>query len=108
MDQIKTKTWFPIFTPGKYDSEQVEEDIGALRRFYADHGFFDVRVGRKLIFSPDQSELQIDFLIDEGPRYIIDRVSFSPGLSLTDAQLRGELEASARNVFRRGNEFSGT
>ena len=91
-DAIKTKTWFPIFQPGKYDSELIEEDIGALRRFYSDHGFFDVRIGRKLIFSPDQSELQIDFLIDEGLRYIIDRVSFAHNTSLTDAQLRSQLK----------------
>lgn len=92
MDQIKTKTWFPIFQPGKYDSEIVEEDIGALRRFYSDHGFFDVRIGRKLIFSPDQSELQIDFVIDEGLRYIIDRVTFAHNASLSDAQLRAQLK----------------
>ena len=91
-EQIKTKTWFPIFQPGKYDPEMIEEDIGSLRRFYGDHGFFDARIGRKLIFSPDQSELQIDFLIDEGPRYVIDRVSFSPHLSLPDAQLRSQLK----------------
>ncbi|HEY2588295.1 MAG TPA: outer membrane protein assembly factor BamA [Tepidisphaeraceae bacterium] len=88
MDQIKTRTWFPIFNAGKYDEEQVEEDMGAIRRFYSDHGFFDVRVGRKLIFSPDQSELQIDFLIDEGARYVIDRVSFAGNSNLSDAQLR--------------------
>ena len=99
MDQIKTKTWFPIFTPGKYDSEQVEEDIGSLRRFYADRGFFEVKVGRKLIFSPDQSELQIDFLINEGPRYLIDQVSFSPNLSLTDAQLRANLKLQPGMYF---------
>lgn len=85
--QIKTATWFPIFRAGKYDPEQVDEDIGALRKYYADHGFFDVRVGRKLIFSPDQTELQIDFLIDEGPRYVIDRVSFAGTSKLSDARL---------------------
>jgi outer membrane protein insertion porin family len=87
-DQIKSKTWFPIFNAGKYDEEQVEEDMGAIRRFYSDHGFFDVRVGRKLIFSPDQSELQIDFLVDEGVRYVIDRVTFAGNSNLSDAQLR--------------------
>lgn len=91
-DQIKTKTYFPIFSPGKYDAEQVEEDMGALRKYYADHGFFDVRVGRKLIFSPDQTELQIDFLIDEGQRYVIDRVTFAGNSKLSDAQLRPQLK----------------
>ena len=92
--QIKTETWFPIFRSGKYDAEQVEEDMGALRRFYGDHGFFDVRVGRKLIFSPDLSEMQIDFLIDEGPRYVVNSVSFEfegGQATLPEKQLRRDL-----------------
>lgn len=99
--QIKTETWFPIFRPGKYDPEQVEEDMGALRKWYTDHGFFDVRVGRKLVFSPDQSELQIDFLIDEGPRYVVDRVSFAfSGYSpLGEADLRKSLKLSLGRYY---------
>ena len=37
----------------------------AIRKFYEGKGFFDVRVDRKLIYSPDNSELEIDFVIDE-------------------------------------------
>ena len=98
-DQIKSKTWFPIFTPGKYDVEQVDEDIGALRKYYTDHGFFDVKVGRKLIYSPDQSEMQIDFLIDEGLRYVVDRVAFSGNSKLSDAQLRSGLKLQPGMFF---------
>ena len=90
--QIKSATWFPIFAPGKYDPEQVEEDMGSLRKYYSDHGFFDARIGRKLVYSPDQSELQVDFLIDEGARYVIDRVSFAGNSNLSDAQLRTNLK----------------
>ena len=89
--QIKTATWFPIFSAGKFDPEMVEEDMGALRAYYRDRGFFDVRVGRKLVFSPDQSELQIDFVIDEGPRYVVNRISFAGNSKLSDAQLRAGL-----------------
>jgi outer membrane protein insertion porin family len=98
-DQIKTSTYILIFRPGKYDAEQVEEDMGAIRKYYTDHGFFDVRVGRKLIFSPDQSELQIDFVIDEGQRYVVDRVTFSGNSSLSDAQLRPEIKLAPGMFF---------
>ena len=98
-DQVKAKTWFPIIQPGKYDPEQVEEDMGALRKYYTDHGFFDIRVGRKLIYSPDQSELQIDFLIDEGQRYVVDRVAFSGNSKLSDAELRGQLKLQPGMFF---------
>lgn len=86
--QVKSSTWFPVFAAGKYDADQVEQDMGSLREFYTNHGFFDVRVGRKLIFSPDQSELQIDFVIDEGPRYVVDHIAFSGNAKLGDAELR--------------------
>jgi outer membrane protein insertion porin family len=115
-DQIKTQTWFPIFRPGKYDSEQVEEDMGALRKYYQEHGFFDARVGRKLIYSPDNTELQIDFLIDEGQRYVVQRVTFEDNASLSNAQLRKALklregmfydaETSQRDIRQIVNEYS--
>ena len=91
-DKIRTNTWLPIFRPGKYDPEIVEEDMGAIRRQYSDHGFFDVRVGRKLIYSPDNTELQIDFLIDEGPRYVVEQVAFEDNQALSDARLRADLK----------------
>ncbi len=91
-DQIKTATWLPILRPGKYDPELLDEDVAALRRFYEGKGFFDVRVGRKVIVSPDQSEIEVDFLIEEGTHYTIDHVLFEGNASLTDAQLRANLK----------------
>ena len=75
-DQVKSRTYLFVFRPGRFDPEQVEEDVAAVRRFYEGKGFFDVRVGRRLVWSPDLTELQIDFVIDEGPRYTIDKVTF--------------------------------
>ena len=43
-DQVKSATWFPIFSPGKYDPDIVDQDVAALREYYkARTGFFDVR-----------------------------------------------------------------
>jgi outer membrane protein assembly factor BamA len=70
----------------------VEDDVAAVRQFYDEKGFFDTRVGRKLIWSPDLSELQIDFLVEEGVRYTVDQVTFVGAESVTDAQLRKNLK----------------
>lgn len=86
--QIATKVWFPVIRSGKFEPETIEDDVAALRRYYESKGFFDVRVGRKLIFSPDTSELQIDFLIDEGARYRVDNVLFKGNTSVSEAELR--------------------
>ena len=97
--QIETKVWFPVIRPGKLEPETIEDDVAALRRYYESKGFFDVRVGRKLIVSPDTSEVQIDFVIDEGVRYRIGKVLFKGNTSLTEAKLRDGLKLTEGMVF---------
>ncbi|MGB7158872.1 MAG: BamA/TamA family outer membrane protein [Tepidisphaeraceae bacterium] len=88
----QTKYWIWIFRPGTFDRDTIEDDVGAITEFYKDKGFFDVRVGRKLIFSPDLSEMQVNFLIEEGVRYKVGRVSFKGNTSLSEAQLRAKMK----------------
>ncbi len=87
-DVVKTTRYYWIFNAGVYDPDQVEQDVASLRHFYQGEGFLDAKVGRKLIFSPDQTELEIDFLIDEGIRYKVGNISFSGNVSLPDPALR--------------------
>ncbi len=91
-DQIKSGAWFLFFSPGRFDPEQVEDDVGALRQFYLQHGFFDVRVGRKLIVSPDQTEMMISFPIEEGVRYKIGRITFKGATKVSERALREGLK----------------
>ena len=62
-----------------------------MRRFYESKGFFDARVGRKLVFSPDNTEVQVNFLVEEGRRYIVDRVTFKGNTAVSDAELRAKM-----------------
>jgi outer membrane protein insertion porin family len=98
-DQIKTASWIFIFRPGRYDPQEVDEDVAALRRFYQNKGFFDVKVGRKLIFSPDQSELEVDFVISEGMRYSVARISFQGNTRLSEATLRDGLKLTSGKPY---------
>ncbi len=91
-DQIKTSSWIWIFRPGTYSPDQVDEDVAALRRFYQSKGFFDVRVGRKIIVSPDMTEVQVNFIVEEGVRYVIDSITFKGNLKVTEADLRKNLK----------------
>src|SRR5437667_413778 len=84
------RTW--IFRHGTLDFDTLEDDVASLRRFYEHKGFFDARVGRKLIWSPDNSEVQVNFVVDEGARYTVDRVSFKGNASLSESQLRSHLK----------------
>src|SRR6185312_15907889 len=65
-DEIQTKYYIWIFRPGTLDPEIVDDDVAAIKRYYRDKGFFDAHVGRKIIESPDQTEVKLVFMIDEG------------------------------------------
>ena len=97
--QVRTKAWVFILNPGRYDPDQLEEDVGALRRFYESKGYFDARVGRKVVWSPDLTEAQVNFVIDEGPRYTIERVSFEGNKSLNEADLRSRIRLTEGMAF---------
>src|SRR5690606_25869223 len=75
-----------------FSPDTVDDDVAALRRYYQDHGFFDVRIGRKLIVSPDQREMMVQFLIEEGPRYVIEKISFEGNQKVSEAELRQKLK----------------
>lgn len=98
-DAVQTKSWIWIFRAGTFDPEQIEDDVAAVRRFYEQKGFFDARVGRKIVWSPDQSEVQIDFVISEGPRYSVNRVLFSGNNSLSEAELRKNMKMTEGRFF---------
>jgi outer membrane protein insertion porin family len=98
-DQIRTSTWIPIFRPGTFDTEILDQDVAAIRRYYQGKGYFDVKVGRKIIVSPDQSEVQIDFLVEEGPRYVVERVTFKGNTSVSEAQFREKLRLKEGEPF---------
>src|SRR5207247_6948317 len=91
---IKTRSWIFILRAGTFDPDQLEDDVAALRRYYLDKGFFDVRVGRKVIVSPDQTEMQIDFTLEEGRRYTIEKVSLAGNQSIPESKLRENLKLS--------------
>ena len=90
-DQIKTGYYIFIFRNGAFDAEQVDEDVVSLETFYHDKGFFDARVGRKITLSPDMHEMEVTFLVDEGPRYIIDGAEFRGIHSVTEGALRKQM-----------------
>lgn len=90
--QVRTRSWIFVFRSGAFDQEQLEDDVASVRRFYESKGFFDVRVGRKVIVSPDQSEIQVNFLIDEGKAYTIERITFRGNDSVSEIDLRKDLK----------------
>jgi outer membrane protein assembly factor BamA len=103
-DQVQTPHYLFIFNSGNFDPEQVDEDVASLRRFYRDKGFFDARVGRILTRSADMTEMEVTFVIDEGPRYIIDRVEFKGDMAVTEGELRKDMHMLEGQYFEQAGE----
>jgi outer membrane protein insertion porin family len=97
--KIQSRAWVWIARAGTLDEDLLEDDVAALREYYRSKGFFDARVGRRVLFSPDQTEAQVEFVIDEGPRYVVETITFVGNNSLTEAQLRDGLKLTEGKPF---------
>ena len=89
--QIRSRAWVWLIRPGSLDLELLDDDVAAVRDYYRSKGFFDARVGRKIITSADQTYTQIDFVVDEGPRYVIDRVIFQGNSLVSETDFRAQI-----------------
>ena len=81
-DEIKSSYYIFIFRDGKYDPSQVDEDVASLRQYYESKGFFDVRIGRKLVWSPDLWRLADRLCDRRGNAIHVDQCCFSEQWSL--------------------------
>lgn len=90
--EVETDYYIWIFRAGQLDFDEVEGDTAALRRFYESKGYFDARVGSKLLFAANQKDVQVTFVIEEGPRYTIDKVIFSGLKAVDEAAVRADLK----------------
>ena len=74
--QMETRAYVLILSPGVFDDDRLARDIAVLRTYYVEQGFLDVRIDRKLLFSPDRTHLTVQIIVAEGPRYKVRSVAF--------------------------------
>jgi outer membrane protein insertion porin family len=99
--QIRTRIWIWIARRGNLDEEILEDDVASLREFYRGKGFFDVRVGRRIVFSADQTQAQVEFIIDEGPRYTVETITFRGNTSIDEQELKESIKLTEGMPFDR-------
>jgi outer membrane protein insertion porin family len=90
--KVQSKVHIFLIRPGTLNEETLEDDVGALKQFYQGKGFFDVKVGRRVVMSPDQRRAQVEYVIDEGPRYRIEKITFVGNQQVSEAQFREDLK----------------
>ncbi|HEX4071064.1 MAG TPA: POTRA domain-containing protein, partial [Planctomycetaceae bacterium] len=60
-----------VFNATKVDPVHTTEDVAALRKYYADLGFFDATVKRTVHHSKDRKSISLEYAVHEGVRYKI-------------------------------------
>ena len=50
-------------------------------------------------FSADLSQVQVDFVIDEGKRYIVDKIVFEGAKTVDEAKLRSDIKLAEGSYF---------
>lgn len=90
--KTKTRAAFPIFCKGKLDDLKLESDVDGIAKYYHDEGFLDAQVAVEKHFSDDNSKLEINFIINEGPRYTVNNVSFAGNAIYTDEEIAAEIK----------------
>jgi outer membrane protein insertion porin family len=95
--QVKSKPPTMYVFKGFVDDELIDADVEKLKAYYRAFGFFQAKVGRQLVPNEKGNWLTLRFVIHEGPRYHVEKVSFlgnkifaaeslAMGIELTDSK----------------------
>jgi len=90
--------YFYLFA-GEVDRKQIDEDVAKLTAYYRSFGYFYARVGRELEFNEKQNWLTLTFVIDEGPRYSVNNVSFLGNKKIENSRLAEKLKLLSGQHF---------
>jgi outer membrane protein insertion porin family len=86
------KTWWITPWFGAYKPEMKETDLAAIRKFYQDRGFLDVKVNGPELKPLGDGKLELVYCIQEGVRYQIGPVSFDGNSLYETAELEKQVK----------------
>jgi outer membrane protein insertion porin family len=90
--QVKTKTEILWLFGGKYDPSSIQEDLTALRQYYMELGYFDVRIRHEEHVSKDKAKVTFKYLIEEGMRYKVRNIEFVGNRVIPEQKLREDMK----------------
>ncbi len=89
--RISSAIRFWPFTEGTLDREQVDRDISTIRGLYVGEGFLDVEVDCMPIFTNDNNDVVLKFIIRENDRYRVGSVKFNGNVVFSSEVLLGRI-----------------
>lgn len=97
--KVHTKTRLFWLIGGKYDPSTIPDDIEAVKQYYHNLGYFDVKVEHRLAMSDDKSSITIHYQIDEGIQYQVRKVELTGNNVLSEDELRKGLHVRSGDFF---------
>ena len=101
--QIKSKPgYLRYFFGGNVSRDVIEEDIQRLTAYYRNLGYFQARIARELIYDDSGRWLTINFIIDEGPRYVVRDLSIVGNTIFNKELIQEKLKLALWRLFQLG------
>ena len=107
--QQKQKGIFSFITgSGKYKEEVVDSDVFALKSFYMNNGFLDVKVSDPRLDDSQPKRSRLIFSIDEGQRYRIGKITLAGMTKFSEEELRPTVRLRSGNIGSYENVEAGS
>ena len=85
--QIQSKPPIAYVFKGFVDRDVIDGDVDRLTAYYRSFGFFQAKVGRELEYNEKGNWMTLKFVVNEGPRYDVRKVSFMGNELFADTSL---------------------
>jgi len=104
LTQVESKQGILWIFKGEFNRKKIEADQETLTAYYRSLGFFQARVGHDVSFvhAPfpwSEPKAVVTFVIDEGPRWKINDVSFIGNAKIATSQLQEALKLHTGDFF---------
>ncbi|MBN2809748.1 MAG: outer membrane protein assembly factor BamA [Deltaproteobacteria bacterium] len=80
------------------NEERLKESLEKLKAFYREKGFYSVRIKTKTVKS-GKSNVQVIFIIDEGPKCYVKKIRFHGNDNFSAWSLRRKIQTKTYNFF---------
>ena len=96
--QIESKPGILWLFKGYFDGDTLEGDVDRLTEYYRSLGYFDAVIGREYTVS-ESGWVDIEFVVEEGMRYRVDKISFAHSNKVPDAMLAEVIKLESGEYF---------
>ena len=103
--KLKSSTFIGVGSVGimgSYEEELIEEDMAALRVYYRNNGFLDMKVSHKKEFSVDKAKVWLTYIVDEGPRYKVGAISVAGAQKFDAKKLESQIQLTGGQYYNEG------